>query len=350
MRCLGTTTADREAPLLLQSWNVQDTIFICATIAAVAICRTHGDASAGAANLFGVRITSNLSQSLDFRYTKPRIVTDFGDLHDFNIAFEHLDIQNPTVYESADVCDVVWLTADGAVRHDSNRAFMTRDAETESSRDIEVTSIRGGTASWSDEGNVDGDDASPLPAVFSSSGTQRNGVGVVYGLRAFDSQDPYEWQGFGGILGRAFSNTDAGNQILAPQIGFIWANSLGKWMFEIQGTALAGYNTGRIEQHNGIGEQFIPGALNRPLYAQPAYTSHVENHHDFSPGGEIRVQTTYRFTDSIVLHIAWSELYLDNVLLSDNRVNFYLPSMGLLDPGDQQFLTQNLYCGIEYVR
>jgi hypothetical protein len=43
-------------------------------------------------------------------------------------------------------------------------------------------------------------------------------------------------------------------------------------------------------------------------------------------------------------------LFIDNILLSDNRVAYVLPDMGFRDPGDQKLLIQNLYCGIEYVR
>jgi len=50
------------------------------------------------------------------------------------------------------------------------------------------------------------------------------------------------------------------------------------------------------------------------------------------------------------LTLAWSALLLDNIFLSDNRTNFFLPSMGLVDPGNQNLFEQYVICGIEVVR
>jgi hypothetical protein len=137
---------------------------------------------------------------------------------------------------------------------------------------------------------------------------------------------------------------------VGPQVGLIWARSHGKWSLKTQGTVLAGYNDGQVLQRSEIGEQFIPGALNRPLYAQPTYSQHSESHHDFSPGGELRAEASYQLSDSFSLKLAWSGIVFDNVLLPDNRTAYLLTDTGLQDPGNQQMTIQNLYCGIEYLR
>jgi hypothetical protein len=57
-----------------------------------------------------------------------------------------------------------------------------------------------------------------------------------------------------------------------------------------------------------------------------------------------------QLTKHSALKFAWSALLLDNVFLSDNRTKYFLPDMGLVDPGNQHLMLQYFICGIEVVR
>jgi hypothetical protein len=214
-----------------------------------------------------------------------------------------------------------------------NHSFMSARAEdAPASHDIELTAAASGPARRLDESGDPQDNAELQPNVFASSNERRNGVGIVYGFRALDSSDAFGVDYFGGILARASIRTRTDNQIVGPQIGVIWAKRLGKWSFQTQGTALAGYNDGQVMQRSAIGEQSIPGALNRILYAQPTYSQHSESHQDFSPGANFGQKPVIIISDSLSLKLAWSGIYFDNILLADNRTEFFLPTMGLRDP------------------
>ena len=227
---------------------------------------------------------------------------------------------------------------------------MRRGDDSRVAHNIELTSVESGQFSSQDESSEENDNSMYPRIVFSNSNANPNGFGIVYGLRSYNSCDAFVFDGFGGILSRAASETTAENKIVAPQLGVVWARSHGKWSFQAQGTALAGYNDGQVLQRNAVGSEVIPGTLNRPVFAQPVYSQHSESHHDFSPGGELRAETSYHFSESLSLKLAWSAILFDNVLLADNRTVYFLPDLGLQDPGNQQLIVQDLYCGIEYLR
>jgi hypothetical protein len=277
-------------------------------------------------------------------------ITDFGDLHEFNIAFDRMDPSTEFGFQTVDLCGVLWLNDDGDPNAKKDRTFMSARSEDVPVRhDVELTAAASGPARRLDESGDPQDDTELQPNIFVSSNERRNGVGIVYGFRALDSSDAFGADYFGGILGGASTRTFADNQIVGPQIGVIWAKSRGKWSFQTQGTVLAGYNDGQVWQRSEVGAETIPSALNRPLYAQPVFAQHSESHQDFSPGGELRAETSYHFSESLSLKLAWSGIYFDNVLLADNRTVYYLPTMGLRDPGNQHLIVQDLYCGIEYL-
>ena len=57
-----------------------------------------------------------------------------------------------------------------------------------------------------------------------------------------------------------------------------------------------GYNIADWDQIGLMGEDLIPGALNRPLYARPTAFSHGLREQEFAPVGELRVHASYHFT------------------------------------------------------
>ncbi len=274
--------------------------------------------------------------------------TDFGDIHTFNIGFEQITVGQSCGLQSIDVCDVVWLS--GTEENSSTDTYSSKrpGRVVRTAHDFELTRIEAGDIRDLDDSPPDTAYAEPL-AVDTGIRACGNGIALVYGLRSFNSLYSFGLEMRGGIIGKTDVITTAENQIVAPQVGIAWVTTRGRWSLQTQGTALAGYNDGRVEQHSATGQELIPGAINRPLFAQPVSSQQFESHHEFSPGAEIRAETRYSVTDSLSLQLAWSAVFFDNVLLADDRTTYLLPNFGLNDPGDQHHLTEDIYCGIEYV-
>jgi hypothetical protein len=68
----------------------------------------------------------------------------------------------------------------------------------------------------------------------------------------------------------------------------------------------------------------------------------------FTPVGELRAQSRFRFTDAVSLQATWSTLFVGNLLNETGEVHFALPDTTIVVENDNLLIHQ-LYCGIEYV-
>jgi hypothetical protein len=277
-------------------------------------------------------------------------LTDFGDLHTFNIGFEEYRADQYPGSQAVDVINVAWLGADEGNSEGKEGALAaSKAAEALNVRNWETTGFEWGSMGPYAAFKSDGYGSAP-ELVAPSASVRKNGIGLLYGFRAINTSDDHSVFADGGILGRSFWITGTENRVFGPQAGVVWLQSRGPWSVRLQGLALAGYNLGRVEQYGGIGEELVPGAINRFLYAQPTYFTHTESSDRFSPSGELAAETSLQVTKSIAIRLVWSGIVIDNVLLPDDRVRYFLPNMGLLDPGNQRLFVQNIFCGIEVVR
>jgi hypothetical protein len=94
----------------------------------------------------------------------------------------------------------------------------------------------------------------------------------------------------------------------------------------------------------------VPGAINRPLYAQPSFSDHYDNIYGTVPAGILWTEASLQLTKQSSLKCFWSAFYLSNILLAEDRIQYALPDIGLRDPGNQKYVDQTFYCGVEIVR
>ncbi|MGL4512616.1 MAG: hypothetical protein ACRCT8_05950 [Lacipirellulaceae bacterium] len=85
------------------------------------------------------------------------------------------------------------------------------------------------------------------------------------GVRAYSHESLYEFEGLGSILGRAFVGQYNDHFVLGPQLGIGYVAERSIWRFEAKVLGLAGYGRLDARQRVEIGEDSIPGALNRPV-------------------------------------------------------------------------------------
>ena len=278
----------------------------------------------------------------------PVFLTDFGDLHQFNIAFDRINAGLIPMAGATDVANEIWFGDDDDV-DDEATIVALQAAEALRVRDWQETGIDAGIAAPEGAMSLNAPGFAPQFAVATNR-SRRNGVGIIYGVRMIERQDTRSLHAEGGILGSMYFNTEAENHIIGPQIGIVTIKSRGRWTARLQGTASIGFNYGGVTQNGVTGAELIPGATNRLLYAQPTSFSNWDKHNNFSPNAELRAEVNYRMTKEITFAVSWSGVAIENALETEERTVFFLPNMGLSDPGNQRLIVQNFFCGVELVR
>jgi len=278
------------------------------------------------------------------------VFSDFGDLHEFNIGFDDSSAGQAARSQAIDVVFVTWMSDQSHQEKEAEqRIAAARVAQKlQNPRNRHRLGAVIFEAASTDSYPYDIESDVPLPD--GSQLVQPEGWALITGVRAFQREEGLDLLAEGGILERTSLSTVALTDVAGPQAGMVWFRRFGAWSLRLQGTALAGYNFGNMRQVGVVGEERIPGALNRPLYGQPIYTSEYQPASRFSPSGELFVETRWQLTDSIALRMSWASVIVENVLFTDDRIAIELPDFGLRDPGDQRLLAHNLFCGVEFVR
>jgi hypothetical protein len=223
-------------------------------------------------------------------------VTDFGDLHEFNIAFERLEVHSRTNTEGV---EAMWT-------HElSNRHYMAKN--------------------------------------------QNNHIELAIGARYFRLYDDFRVDGFGGVLGKSYWDTQFINNIAGPEVALKWTNQRQRWQLSADTRFTAGYNIQDWSQTNGIGQELIPGATNRLLYAQPTFSHHTLAMNDFSPLGELRLETAYYLTQNVSLKLGYEGMAIANIKRAATSVRYALPDMGYNDAGSQNLIVNGVDFGVEFV-
>ena len=112
---------------------------------------------------------------------------------------------------------------------------------------------------------------------------------------------------------------------------------------------MAGYNIANWNQTGLIGEELIPGALNRLLYARPTAFAHGLQQQQFAPVGELRVAASYHVTNAFALNVGYTGSVIAGIRRAAPSVHYALPEMGYLDAGTQQLLVNGIDFGVEFV-
>jgi hypothetical protein len=224
------------------------------------------------------------------------VIYDFGDLHEFNVAFDNVSIRNDT---SVSGVELMWT-------HElTNRHYMAKH--------------------------------------------QNNHIELGVGARFFRLYDYFGVDANGGILGGFTTDTTLANQIVGPQISAKWTNQRARWRLSADTRVVFGYNIQDWSQTNGVGTELVPGALNRLLYAQPTYSHYGKQLHNFSPMGELRLQTAYYLTQNFALKAGYTGMYVGNIRRASTSVRYFLPDMGFRNSGTQNFISNGVDLGVEFV-
>jgi hypothetical protein len=223
-------------------------------------------------------------------------IHDFDDLHKFNIYFNNVTIRSRT---ETDGVEAMW------VHELTNQHYMAKH--------------------------------------------QNNRLSFSWGARFLRMDDQFRVDADGSILGRSFWDTNFTNNIVGPQVGLQWVNQRQRWRLYTDARFLFGYNIANWDQVGLMGEEQIPGALNRLLYGRPTAFSRGLREQEFSPVGELRVQASYHVTSAAALKVGYTGSYIGEIRRAAPSVRYALPDMGYIDTEGEDFLINGFDFGVEFI-
>ncbi|MEN1679006.1 MAG: BBP7 family outer membrane beta-barrel protein [Planctomycetota bacterium] len=241
-------------------------------------------------------IDTNPADGDDFNPLVDVIILDFGDLHNFNVRFNQLFVENRTRVDGVELM----------FTHDlSNRHFFKKH--------------------------------------------QNQSLRIQYGVRYLRLRDDFRFEGFSDVLGFNSSRTKVNNNLIGPQIGARWNGQYGKFNFALDGRVLLAYNLQRHEQDNLLGEDLAPGALNRPLLLQPTTTNYGQQVDSFSPHVEFRADMRYSLTRNVAFKLGYTAQFTDSITRAAPLVRYRLPDMGFRDTASgQNIFINGVNFGVEF--
>lgn len=264
-------------------------------------------------------------------------VTDFGDLHQFNIRFDTLRAEQLQALRSLEIVGQhLWSRRAGLL---TNKPALRLNLH--------------GIGVAVELGDVPmADAAGPVepPATVGWFAGAKSVDYLAYGLRMNQGIDEFQFDGISDVLGYTGSNTRVDHWAIGPQVSVGRVTAIDKWMFDLSGHLMLAYSRVEIEQSNQIGSGLQPGALNRPLLLQPTYTTHGRSHDHFSPHAEVRLASGYAIRRDWTADAMLRGYVTGPWYESSELVDYSLPDLGIRggDPGAH--IGWNLYLGVTYLR
>ena len=159
-----------------------------------------------------------------------------------------------------------------------------------------------------------------------------------FGVRYLEIDDRFGLTGLGGNVGDMSLTNHAHNRIVGPQIGMRHYHQRGRWKFALEGRFMAGANFMSVDQQGTIGTLIIPGAIGFPIGLMPQAFQHELNDEEFSPVGELRVDTSFQITQAIELEVGWTGLVTGGITRGSNTVIYRVPTLGIMDQEEEVFI------------
>ncbi len=271
--------------------------------------------------------------------------TDYDDLHDFNVYFDTIGIDTLPGVQSIDLVYVHWLGDDIENENDRPSPVLRGNSPSPAQRDESTVGVDGGSlrpATTATSGHFAGD----VQVEILAPPNKPSAVGIVYGIRTVQLYDYWGVRYSGTILGDSSWGSDVDSSIIGPQLGLVWSETHGRLSVQAQGTAIAGYNFGRTRVYAQMGNELIPGAVNRPLYGRPTENHYSATHGEFCPVGAFRLDGQLGLTEVVSLNAGWTGFVALNVLEAEDQIVHYLPTMGLRTQTGEELFVHNLYCNV----
>jgi hypothetical protein len=163
---------------------------------------------------------------------------------------------------------------------------------------------------------------------------------------------------------QSFWDNRIDNNIVGPQLAARWYSRRGAWNFIVEGRFLAGFNFQNVEQRgqlagnipsgivnagNPAAPNFVP-LVNAPLAFNNVNFNHYERFEEFTPIGELRVETAYQITKSIALKGGFTGMYQNGIGRASSMIVYQLPTLGISQDNREDVWTAGFNFGVEVNR
>ncbi len=162
--------------------------------------------------------------------------------------------------------------------------------------------------------------------------------------------------------GRLFTAANFQNAHLYGTLGSLWINptvSIGNPLGQSVTSGNSGGNTGNSGSGGSSGSQqtvTIPPQVsptqveNAPANMHPLSFMQSLTQQQFSPLGELRFNAAYEFTRSFGVRVGYTAMYTGNIARGPNNINYVLPNMGILPNNHENVFINGLNVGFYFNR
>jgi hypothetical protein len=100
---------------------------------------------------------------------------------------------------------------------------------------------------------------------------------------------------------------------------------------------MAGANFISIDQTGLFGTLLAPGIAGFPLRLGPTAFLNKSNSEQFSPVGELRVESSFKVTEKVALKVGWTGMVAGQIARGSTNTAYVLPNFGILNRWEDVF-------------
>lgn len=234
---------------------------------------------------------------------------------------------------------------------DGDRVFgrSGRDTGVDGIPDIDAPTDLDDAGSW-----VISFDQLHVRDVFEFSGAELNrsidrspNLQWFYGIRYADFREHFSLTGSGGALSPFELSTSAKNQIIGPQFGMRYNQAFYKFILNVEGRFLPGYNYQSATQR---GHLTLRGSSGPAAWVGPNIRRTVDND-EFSAVGEWRVSAILPINRFAAFRFGYTGFVMSGISYASPKVVYQLPSFGVSDvSSNETILVSAFTVGLEINR
>lgn len=270
------------------------------------------------------------------------IIYNFGDLHTFNVFFDHAVVDESRQLRSIEVAK------QHVFSQDPSRASPYRGWRVDAY-----------DQSWSV--GIGDEVVGRMPLARDSGRGVSGGIlkrfldemrwstyGTL-GLRTLEIEDRFHFLGTGSILGRTEVETIADHDVIGPQLGCGVVAESGIWRFEAVALGLVGHGRVEFVQRGIFGEEAVPGALNRPATARATVSEDYEADDYVAWHGETRLTAGCQLTQNLRFDATWRWYATSDVHEAGLATAWNAPDFGVDPPTGKTEYADDWFFGLTYV-
>jgi hypothetical protein len=170
-----------------------------------------------------------------------------------------------------------------------------------------------------------------------------------YGVRYLDFREWFTLTASGGQLDPFNLSTDAKNQIIGPQFGVRYNRAMYKFILNLEGRFVPGYNHQSASQRGYVAmDHLINSSQPRLLNAS---ISRSDSNDEFSAVGEWRADAILPINRFMAFRFGYTGLVMSGISYASPKVVYEIPNFGITDiSSDETILINAFTVGLEINR